>query len=90
MGKIYQVIIHGIMGKKTTIDVGSSEEEMNSTTVLEVKKKLLLKLPGNSESPEDLRLNFAGKQLEDSGKLSDYQIKDKSIILLVLRLPGGN
>uniref|UniRef100_A0A8C4TD49 Ubiquitin-like n=1 Tax=Erpetoichthys calabaricus TaxID=27687 RepID=A0A8C4TD49_ERPCA len=90
MGKIYQVIIQGIMDKKSTIDVGSSEEEMNNTTVLELKKKLLLKLPGNSDSPEDLRLIFAGKQLEDSGKFSDYHIKDKSIILMVLRLPGGN
>ncbi|XP_028668971.1 polyubiquitin-like [Erpetoichthys calabaricus] len=90
MGKIYQVIINGLRDEKTTIDLGSSEEEMNNTTVLELKTKILQRLPGNSDSPEDLRLIFANKQLEDSAKLSDYQIKDKSIILMVLRLPGGN
>ncbi|KAG2456100.1 polyubiquitin [Polypterus senegalus] len=90
MGKIYQVIIHGLRDEKTTIDLGSSEEEMNNTTVLELKTKILQRLPGNSDSPEDLRLIFANKQLGDTAKLSDYQIKDKSIILMVLRLPGGN
>ncbi|GCB83497.1 hypothetical protein scyTo_0024388, partial [Scyliorhinus torazame] len=38
---------------------------------------------------DDLRLLFANVQLEDGKKFSDYQIKDKSTILMVLRLPGG-
>ncbi|XP_028668972.1 polyubiquitin-like [Erpetoichthys calabaricus] len=90
MGKIFQVIIYGLRDEKIIIDLGSTEEEMNNTTVLELKTKIVLRLPGNSDSPEDLRLIFANKELKDSAKLSDYQIKDNSVILMILRLPGKN
>ncbi|KAG9330664.1 hypothetical protein JZ751_022524 [Albula glossodonta] len=46
---------------------------------------------GHSESDnlESIRLIFTTKQLEDSSKLSEYSIQDKSVIQMVLRLPGG-
>ncbi|XP_048827011.1 ubiquitin-40S ribosomal protein S27a-like [Brienomyrus brachyistius] len=90
MGKTYQVMINGIKGEKITVDVGNSEDQMKNMTVLELKKKIALKLPGTADDDlSSLRLIFTDKQLEDSCQLSSYGIQDKSVIQLVIRLPGG-
>lgn len=47
MGKIYQITVVGIQGEKKTVDVATTEDGFNNTTVLEFKKKLVEKLPGN-------------------------------------------
>uniref|UniRef100_A0A672K2U7 Zgc:194655 n=1 Tax=Sinocyclocheilus grahami TaxID=75366 RepID=A0A672K2U7_SINGR len=82
MGKIYQIIVVGIKGEKKTVDVATSEEEFNKTTILQFKKKVAEKLPGQAG-------NIKYKQLEDNDTFLDHQIKDRSTLFMVLRLPGG-
>ncbi|GLD58488.1 uncharacterized protein AKAME5_002883400 [Lates japonicus] len=45
MGKIYQVIVHGLRGKKMIIDLCNTEEQMQSMTVLQLKEKISQRLP---------------------------------------------
>ncbi|KAM4714062.1 uncharacterized protein FYW61_019151 [Anableps anableps] len=89
MGKIYQVMVHGLRGEKMIIDLCNTEEQMQKMTVGQLKEKIAEKLP-QTAGEEDMRLIFTDKGLEgDTSLLSEYGIQHMSVIQLIIKVPGG-
>ena len=80
-----QIFIKDLQGRTLTMDVEPQD------TIISVKEKLYekqLSKFSNGTPPDNQRMNFAGRQLEDGYTLTECNIQKEATLHLVLSMRG--